>query len=259
MTERSPDSRHRFSDRVENYVRHRPGYPPAVIDILRIEASLGASDVVADVGSGTGILSELFLKAGHDVFGVEPNAEMRAAAEKQLLAYPRFHSVDGSAEETTLGRRSVDFVAAGQAFHWFDRKKARDEFRRILRNPARVALLWNDRRTAGSRFSERYEDLLRVFGTDYAAVDHKNIGAETFDRFFGSGNWTSISLPNEQRLDLQGLRGRLLSSSYVPAPGRGRHAEMMDELEKIFASTNEEGFVRMEYETKIYLGELRSG
>lgn len=259
MTTHSPDPTNRFSNRVENYLRHRPGYPPEVIDILRIEASLRPSNVVADVGSGTGILSKLFLKAGNEVFGVEPNAEMRAAAERLLIAYPRFHSVAGSAEATTLPKRSVDLVVAAQAFHWFDRKKARAEFRRILRGKARVALLWNDRKTIGSRFSEGYEELLRIFGTDYAAVDHKNLGPETFDRFFGSGAWTSISLPNEQRFDLEGLRGRLLSSSYAPAPGQPRHAEMMEDLEKIYAATQKNGFVRMEYGTKIYFGRLRPG
>jgi SAM-dependent methyltransferase len=255
----SSDPTKRFSDRVENYVRHRPGYPAEVIDILRIEAGLTASDTVADIGSGTGILSELFLRAGHDVFGVEPNAEMRSAAEKLLIAYPRFRSIAGSAEATTLPKRSVDLVVAGQAFHWFDRKKAQDEFKRILQDKARVALLWNDRKTSGTRFSEGYEELLRVFGTDYAAVNHKNLGREAFDRFFGSGGWTSISLPNEQRLDLEGLRGRLLSSSYAPAPGQPRYEEMMKDLERIFAGTQERGFVRMEYESKIYFGRLRPG
>ncbi len=255
----SADSTKRFSGRVESYARHRPGYPAAVIDVLRIEAGLSPSDVVADVGSGTGILSEVFLKAGNRVLAVEPNDDMRRAAESLLENYPGFRSVSGSAEATGLPGGCADLVAAGQAFHWFDRPKARAEFVRIARDNARVALLWNDRRTTGSPFSERYEELLRSFGTDYAAVDHKNLGREDFDDFFGLGRWTLISLPNEQRLDLEGLRGRILSSSYTPAPDQPRHSEMMLEAEKIFAETAEESVVRMEYETRIYLGELRSG
>ena len=259
MKNENPDPTKRFSNRVESYVRHRPGYPAAVHDGLRIERMLERQDVVTDVGSGTGILSELFLAAGHEVLGVEPNADMRAAAEKRLAAYARFHSIDGSAEKSTLDRRSVDLAVAGQAFHWFDRGRARAEFLRILRGKARAALLWNDRKTEGSAFSERYEALLRSFGTDYAAVDHKNLTRETFDRFFGAGRWTLVSLSNEQRFDLDGLRGRLLSSSYAPAPGQPRHDEMMRELDATFAATNEGGFVRMEYDTRIYLGRLRSG
>ena len=253
-----PDSTKRFSDRVESYARHRPGYPRAALDVLAAEG-LRDPDVVADVGSGTGILSELFLRRGHEVFGVEPNAPMRSAAEKLLAGYPRFRSVAGSAEATTLESASADFAVAGQAFHWFDGDRAREEFLRILRGEARVALLWNDRKTAGSAFSERYENLLRAFGTDYAAVDHKNLGGRAFDSFFGPAAWRLTSLPNEQRLDLAGLRGRLLSSSYAPAPGQPGHAAMMKELDEIFAATNEGGLVRMEYDTKVYFGRLRSG
>ena len=184
---------------------------------------------------------------------------MRAAAERLLAGYPRFRSIEGSAEATTLESGSADLAVAGQAFHWFDRARAREEFLRILRGDARVALFWNDRRTSGSRFSERYEKLLRDYGTDYAAVDHKNLDGGAFDAFFGPGAWRLTTLFNEQRFDLDGLRGRLLSSSYAPAPGQSRHAEMMKELDEIFAATNEGGFVRMEYDTRIYLGRLRSG
>ncbi|MGH9442184.1 MAG: class I SAM-dependent methyltransferase [Thermoanaerobaculia bacterium] len=259
MTPGGQDPTKRFSDRVESYARSRPGYPQRVLDVLRVEAKLHPSDVVADVGSGTGILSKMFLRAGNVVFGIEPNAQMRAAAQHLLAGFPGFRSVSGSAEATTLPDRGADFAAAGQAFHWFDRQKARAEFRRILRPPARVALLWNDRRTTGSRFSVGYERILREFGTDYAEVDHKNLGPEAFDEFFGPGAWSSFSIPNEQRLDLDGLRARLLSSSYAPAPGHARHEEMMDDLERTFAATNENGIVRMEYDTRIYLGRLRMG
>ena len=252
------DPTKRFSGRVESYARHRPTYPTAVIDVLRIRASLTPESVVADIGSGTGILSELFLKAGNTVFAVEPNADMRAAAEKLLSEYPLFHSVAGTAEETTLSAHRADLIAAGQAFHWFDRAKSRKEFLRIARGSATVALLWNDRKTSGTSFSQRYEALLRRFGTDYTAVDHKNLGSEVFDRFFGVGRWTLVRLPNEQRFDLDGLRGRLLSSSYTPAPGEPRHAEMMDEAETIFAATQKDGLVRMEYDTTIYIGNLRN-
>ena len=252
----SPDSTSRFSDRVESYVRHRPGYPRAALDVLTAEG-LSGSDIVADIGSGTGILSKLFLERGHEVFGVEPNAPMRSAAERLLGGYPRFRSIEGSAEATTLESGSVDFAVAGQAFHWFDPDGTREELLRVLRGEARVALLWNDRKTAGSAFSESYEKLLRDFGTDYAAVDHKNLDSRTFDRFFGPSAWKLASLPNEQRLDLDGLRGRLLSSSYAPAPGQPRHAEMMEALGEIFTETSERGFVRMEYDTRIYLGRLR--
>ena len=129
----SPDSTRRFSDRVENYVRYRPTYPEDVLEVLRQETGLKSSDIIADIGSGTGISAERFLRSGNEVFGVEPNLEMRRAAESQLQRYAKFHSVVGTAEATTLPNHCVDYVVAAQAFHWFDQAKAKQEFVRILR------------------------------------------------------------------------------------------------------------------------------
>jgi len=250
------DPRERFSGRVEAYARARPGYPEGMIPLLRKEAELAPSDTVADVGSGTGILSLPFLRFGNAVLAVEPNAKMRAAAEELLGAEPNWQSIDGSAEATTLPSESVDLAAAGQAFHWFDREKARREFARILRPPRRVALVWNDRRTEGSAFSEGYEALLRRHGTDYRAVDHKNLVPGDFDAFFRPGPWKLFTLPNAQQLDRESLRARLLSSSYTPAPGDPRHPAMLADLEKLFHAAAQDGIVRMEYDTKVYVGNV---
>ncbi len=245
----------RFSGRVESYVRYRPGYPDGVLPILRAEAGLQPDLIVADVGSGTGISAEIFLRAGHTVYGVEPNDEMRAAAEKLLRDHPRFHSVAGSAEATTLARGSVDLVVAGQAFHWFDADRARAEFARILRPGGRVVLLWNTRHVDTTPFPRAFEALLQEFGTDYGEVRHDAVGADVLARFF-AGKYERRTLPNEQRFGLEGLRGRLLSMSYVPAQGDPRHLPMLRELERIFAGHARGGEVRMEYDTEIYIGRV---
>ena len=239
-----PDPRERFSGRVDAYVRSRPGYPGGLMPLLRREAGLLPAQPVADVGSGTGILTRLFLDAGHEVYAIEPNAKMRAAAEEAFARRPLFRSVDGSAEATTLPPGSVDLAAAGQAFHWFDREAARVELARVLRPP----------RTAGSGFAEGYEALLRRHGTDYGAVDHKNLGPDVFDSFFRPGPWRRFALPNLQQFDEEGLRARALSSSYTPPPGDPRHAPMMEELSRLFRDTAEDGLVTMEYETTVYIG-----
>jgi len=140
------DAKQRFSNRVADYVRYRPGYPAALFDLLRVECAFTSNHAVADVGSGTGLLTKLFLENGNRVFGVEPNQEMRRAGEEFLHSFPKFTSVAGSAEATTLGDASVDFVTAGQAFHWFDPQAARREFLRILKTNGWVVIAWNDRR-----------------------------------------------------------------------------------------------------------------
>src|ERR1700740_1992061 len=113
------DATQRFTSRVANYVRYRPGYPAEVLDLLQRECGLTTDSIVADVASGTGIFTRMLLEHGNRVFGVEPNAEMRRAGEEFLSTYPNFTSVTGTAEATTLEPRSVDFVTAAQAGHWF--------------------------------------------------------------------------------------------------------------------------------------------
>jgi SAM-dependent methyltransferase len=249
------DPTRRFSDRVADYVSTRPGYPSGVLDLLRAEAGLTPDTVVADVGSGTGLSAEPFLRNGNVVYGVEPNPDMRAAAEAFLATVPTFHSVAGSAEATTLPPTSVDLVVAGQAFHWFDAPKARTEFRRILRPGGFVALVWNTRQLDTTPFLRGYENLLRRFGTDYQEVVHTNVSPDALRAFFG-GDYRSVVLPNEQAFDREGVRGRLRSSSYTPPAGHPSHEPMLRELDRLFDEYNEGGIVRFLYDTEVHVGRI---
>jgi SAM-dependent methyltransferase len=250
------DSTQRFSDRVENYVRYRPSYPPEVVTLLREECGLRADDVIADVGSGTGILARLFLENGNRVYGVEPNRAMREAGEAFLEAYPAFTSVAGTAEATTLADHSVDVVIAGQAFHWFDQARTRQEWRRILKPEGWVALIWNARHQSGTPFLDGYEQLLREYGTDYEQVLHREVGPQALRSFFREDSPRVATFPNQQRLDYEGLKGRLLSSSYVPAEDHPRHGPMQDALRALFDRTQVEGAVTFLYTTEVYYGRL---
>jgi SAM-dependent methyltransferase len=245
----------RFSTRVDAYVRYRPGYPPGVLQVLRDETELTAPARIADIGSGTGISAELFLTNGHIVYGVEPNAAMRAAGERHLARYPQFHSIDGTAAATTLADGSVDYVVAAQAFHWFDPVTTRREFVRILQPGGWCVLLWNTRRATATPFLLAYESLLETFGTDYCQVRHENIDAAAIERFFGVP-LQKRSLLHAQILDYVGLEGRLASSSYAPGPEHPRYRSMLDELHRIFNAHAENGGVRMEYETEMFFGRL---
>ena len=248
----------RFSSRVENYVKYRPGYPKAIIDLLRQECRLTGASVIADIGSGTGILTELLLNNGNTVFGVEPNQEMRGAAERLLSGYSHFQSVAGTAEATTLPEKSVDLITAGQAFHWFDGGKTRQEFLRILKPQGWVALIWNDRNITAHPFFEAYEQLLKTYGTDYEAVGHKHTDAEMVGSFFGIGGFKVATFPNHQVFDNEGLQGRLLSSSYAPEQGHPNHLPMLAELKVIFQKYQLNGNVTFEYDTAVYYGRLTS-
>lgn len=248
------DPTKRFSNRVDNYVRYRPGYPAEIVDLLRSDCGLREHSIIADIGSGTGKLSELFLKAGCKVFGVEPNKEMREAGER--LGFPNFTSLAGAAEATTLADHSVDFITAGQAFHWFDPSKCRAEFLRILKPLGWVVIIWNDRHVEATPFQADYERLLLEFGTDYAEACHRRTDKpEVVEQFFGKPPLFK-NFYQTQKFDFEGIKGRLLSSSYAPAPGQPRHAEMLAALKEVFKTHQQNGRVTFDYETHVYYGHL---
>ena len=234
----------------------RPGYPEGVLDILRRETALTSQSRIADVGSGTGLSAELFLKNGNIVIGVEPNAEMRRTAERLLERYRGFRSVNGTAEETTLPSRSVDHVIAGQSFHWFLPQPARKEFARILEPRGWVVLLWNSRRLDSTPFLRDYEALLQRFGTDYREVQHRHVDHARLHEFFAGDEFRRFTLYNEQFFDLNGLRGRLLSSSYTPRSTDESYQPMLRELERVFEQHAEAGRVHLEYDVEIYVGRV---
>ena len=246
----------RFSSRVENYIRFRPRYPQAVIPLLERECGLTSTWVIADIGSGTGILSELFLTNGNRVFGVEPNAEMREAGRRLLSGYPRLVTVDGRAETTTLPEASVDLVAAGQAFHWFDRPFARSEFARILKPAGWVVLIWNRRRKGATPFAWAYDRLLRRWCPDYEKVDLENLTEGMIAEFFKPESFGLRTLVNGQVFAYRELEGRLMSSSYAPEPGHPNHGPMLTELRAIFDAHSVNGTVTFEYDTVVYFGRL---
>ena len=245
----------RFSSRVDDYVRYRPTYPPEVLNVLREECGVTQKSVIADIASGTGIFTQLLLENGNRVYGVEPNTAMRKAGEEFLADYPGFSSIAGTAEATSLPDHSVDLVTAAQAAHWFRLSEARREFVRILKPGGWTVLLWNERRTHSTAFFRDYEELLLTYGTDYKEVRHERTQA-VIDTFFAPSRHDSRTLEMRQVVDFDGLRGRLLSSSYTPPPGHPNHEPMLDELRRIFDVHQENGLVSLDYDTRVYYGRL---
>jgi SAM-dependent methyltransferase len=249
------NSTQRFSTRVENYIKYRPSYPREVLELLRLRCGLVATAVVADIGSGTGILTELLLETGAEVFAVEPNKEMREAAERLLADYGRFRSVSGTAEATTLPEASVDLVTASQAFHWFDVQKSRHELARVLEPGGWVALIWNERPPEPGLFLSEYESLLRRHAAEYERVTNMRADEVKIREFYGRRPELAV-FPNRQTLDYAGLEGRLMSSSYAPEPGHPEHEPMIAGLRELFERHSRAGKVVFSYRTLVYFGQL---
>jgi SAM-dependent methyltransferase len=245
----------RFSDRVENYVRYRPGYPADALRALARECRLAPDHVVADIASGTGIWTRMLLENGNSVFGVEPNPEMRQAGERLLRALPKFSSVAGTAEKSTLPDNTVDFVTAAQAAHWFDRERARREFVRILRPGGWLVLLWNERLTDTTAFLRDYEQLLLTWGTDYKDVRHERTTGAV-NEFFNPAAFQERVFEMQQKFDYAGVEGRLMSSSYSPGPEHSNYGPMLRELRRIFEAHAIAGHATFDYKTRVYFGRL---
>ena len=246
----------RFTDRVDNYVRFRPGYPDGVMATLVAECALGPESVVADVGAGTGILTGLLLRTGARVYAVEPNDAMRAAAEESFADEPNFVSVPATAEATSLDTASVDIVVAGQAFHWFDVDRSRAEFRRILQPSGWLALAWNVRSTSRSPLMREYEAALRAYGTDYDKVTHGNVTDGVLAVVYGGDSaYARYVFDSAQLLDRDGLVGRVMSCSYAPTPDNANYRPLLDALDRMFAAHQDDGMVTIDYETVLYLGQ----
>ncbi|HEY6927890.1 MAG TPA: class I SAM-dependent methyltransferase [Steroidobacteraceae bacterium] len=248
-------STERFSTRVENYIKYRPSYPAAVLELMRVRCGLDASTTVADVGSGTGILTELLLETGASVFAVEPNKEMRGAAERLLGDYGRFRSINGTAEATTLPDASVDLITASQAFHWFDIPKSRRELARILRPRGWIVLIWNERPSDAGAFLDEYDALLRRHAAEYDRVTNMRADEAKIREFFGHAPASAV-FANRQTFDFAGLEGRLMSSSYAPEVGHPEHEPMIAGLRDLFDRHNRGGKVAFPYRTLVYLGQL---
>jgi SAM-dependent methyltransferase len=252
---RVKDATQRFSSRVGNYVRYRPGYPAEILELLRKECGLTTESVIADIAFGTGIFTRMLVENGNRVFGVEPNDEMRRAGERFLENYPGFTSVAGTAEGTTLPDDSVHIITAAQAAHWFDRAQARREFIRILKPGGWTVLLWNERLTDSTPFLREYEHLLLTYGTDYHEVRHERTTAEIAD-FFAPSPFQLSTFEMRQEVDYAALEGRLLSSSYTPTPDHADYEPMLRELRRVFDAHQVNNGVVLEYNTLVFYGQL---
>lgn len=243
-----------FSGRVENYIKYRPAYPPALIHLLAEKCALTPTSVIADIGSGTGILTELFLKNGNLVHAVEPNAEMRMAAEKLLERYANFISVDAAAESSTIRSQSVDFITAGQAFHWFMVDATRAEFSRILKPNGWVVLAWNLPRTE-TPFEKDYEHFWQneLKSSHEARDQYETLVAH----FFGVAQPERVRLEGvAQGMNREQLVGRILSSSAALQTGDAGYEPFLKKIHGMFERHQQNGRVILNYNAEVFIGKL---
>lgn len=246
----------RFTGRVEAYRRYRSRYPREIIPLLCEKCGLTPDSVVADIGAGTGMLSELFLENGNRVFAVEPNAEMRAACEELTAKFPQLTCVDGTAEHTHLADDSVDLIAVGRAFHWFDHDKCRPEFERILQSRGWAVLAGLGPRRGKEPVQDEYQAILREHGIDYSRLHDRYNVKESVKRFFEGGVLQEAEFPGAEELTYEGLEGHTLSLSVTPKPDHPGFPAMQAALKSYFEKYQHDGKMRLPMNCHIYMGQL---
>lgn len=247
----SPTSR--FSNRAENYAKYRPGYPNELFNFIEKTIELQSTASIVDIGSGTGLFAEPLLHRGYSVVCIEPNEDMQKAGEARLSKYPLFQSFRTTAEDTGLTAQSADLITIAQTFHWLDPVAAQIECKRILKPGGQVILAWN-RQSNKTDFEKKYSALrakYRIMEKGPVQVE-----PEVITEFFAPQQATLKLFPNEQLLDFEALKGQLLSKSYVPLPGHDLYDDMITDLIKLFVGYNDNGLVRINYETLLYWGQL---
>jgi ubiquinone/menaquinone biosynthesis C-methylase UbiE len=238
----------RFSNRAANYLKYRPAWQPQVLAFMQQSMGLKRSHSIADIGSGTGRFAKLLLQNGYGVTGVEPNDDMRETAEKDLACFENFTSMAGSGEDTGLQSNSVDLVVVAHAFHWMDTDAAREEFQRILRPGGKIVLAWTIRQT-NSDFLRGYDQIKKKFRSHQAPplIDEEKISS-----FYGPGIVQQISFLHNSWVNFESLKGLLLSSSGIPLPAHPQYDSMISSLVRLFVAHNQNGFVNLSYETRLY-------
>jgi len=236
-----------FSKRSKYYAEFRPSYSESLLGLIVERCGLTAEHVVADLGSGTGTLTSLFLRIGNSVFAVEPNADMRAMSEQLLGRYPGFKSVNATAEATTLPGRSVDLVTAGRAMQWFDIPSALQEISRILRPGGWTVAVWNELRP--SPLVSAYRDVVSAYCSNSEEMAQRRQGVRDLLERLGFG---IERLENKQRLNLAQLKGLILSLSSSPGPESPRFEAMMRDVEDVFVKYATNDYVQFDYMTLVY-------
>jgi SAM-dependent methyltransferase len=246
----------KFSGKADVYSKSRPSYPPEYINYLISGGSLNETSRVADIGSGTGILTRQLLESGVRVIAVEPNDDMRLKAEQDLQQFEHFTSIKGSAEETSLPDNSVDLVIAAQAFHWFDQEKFKLECIRILRQNARVALVWNSRDFKSPLIQENAEIFKKYCPNFYGFSGGIGEREEVFTQFFRNEEFELKKFPNDLVMDFEGFLGRNLSASYSLKESDKEYESFVKAITNLFEKYSHNGKTVMSNYTRSYLGNV---
>lgn len=247
-----------FSGLANVYTMGRPVYATEFIDMLYSKYGVTEESIIADIGSGTGKLAKQLLDKGSMVYGVEPNADMRSIAIRELQNYAKFEAVNGTASQTTLKDNSIDYVTVAQAFHWFDVTEFKKECKRILRKDGLVFLVWNMRdmsSVVNQASYEIYKEYCPKFKGFSGGIQKDDIRI----REFFDNDYEYVTFKNPLFYDKETFIHRSLSGSYSLRQGEEGYSEYVLRLRELFDEYEENGYLEMANNTVVYVGKICRG
>lgn len=243
-----------FTGKADLYSKFRPSYPNEYINYLLSENQLDEGSFIADIGSGTGILTKLLLEKKLNVLAIEPNDDMREEAEKTLKVYDQYKSINATAENTSLIDNSVDLITVAQAFHWFDKEKFRLECKRILKENSKVSLVWNSKDLTSPLMIELQEICIETCPKFKGFSGGIEDMPDVYNQFFKNGIYETTVYRTDLEMDLEGFLGRNLSSSFSPLRREKEFESYHAALTNLFIKYSLNGKIIYPYITKSYLG-----
>ena len=243
-----------FENKASKYSEGRPSYAPEVINKI-LNDILSTNGIVADIGSGTGVLTSEFIKKGYEIYAVEPNSDMRRKAEQKLSIYSNFHSVDASAENTGLNDKSVSLIIVASAFHWFDAIKFKQECMRVLRDNGVVCIIFNVR--VYDEFTKKQCKICKKYCDGFESLTHGYDKTINLIDDFYVGNYAVYEYDFPLEYTKQKFISRCLSSSYAPLPDSKNYEAYICEIKALLDETFKEEILNIANKTMMFVGKVK--
>lgn len=240
-----------FSHKANYYAKYRWHYVPEAIDYIVKVSDLKKDAAIADIGSGTGILTELLLAKAKTVYAVEPNAEMRLKAEERLGEQFAFRSVDGKGESTTLPDQCVELITAAHSLHWMEPADAKREFRRILKPEGWLATVNNV--NLENDFLEAWEEAMNECSFDFSPKEMRLKAFNPDDYFIA---YEVMEFPFRLLHTLDSWIGASLSIAFAPSDFDAAFGEYLEAVSDVFHLFSKNEHVEIHGVTEARVGRL---
>lgn len=246
----------KFTGKAKIYNKYRSSYANNCIEDIIKDRNISNQTIIADIGAGTGKLTEQFLEKGIKVIAVEPNKDMLNMARENLSKYGELIEFkEEAAEATKIENKSIDIIVVAQAFHWFDKELFKKECKRILKSDGLIAIMWNfiDYK---QELEGKIIDIHKKYTTLSFNASEEKKRDEEIAEFFGENNYELKIYENNYLEDYERFLGKQLSMSYALKKEDEKYNEYIGAFKKLFDKYGKDGIIEVHNNTYCYFGKL---